>query len=88
MKEININEFKKESFIEIIKELLKLNNGYVTSKLVTSLGIHRMYLKIMVEKGLLKKVGTGIYMSVDGKQDDYFIFSLFAFFGSFSSRFF
>ena len=56
--------------------MLLLNYGYVTSKLLTSLGIHRMYLKIMVEKGLIKKVGTGIYMSTDKEEDDYFIFSL------------
>ena len=76
MENIDISEFKKNSFVDIIKELLKVNNGYVTSKLLTSLGIRRMYLKIMVEKGLIKKVGTGIYMSTDKKEDDYFIFSL------------
>lgn len=76
MENIDISEFKKNSFVDIIKELLKVNNGYVTSKLLTSLGIHRMYLKIMVEKGLIKKVGTGIYMSTDKEEDDYFIFSL------------
>ena len=53
MENIDISEFKKNSFVDIIKELLKVNNGYVTSKLLTSLGIHRMYLKIMVEKGLI-----------------------------------
>ena len=76
MKKLEINEFKKESYVEIILELVKINNGYITSKLVTDLGIHRMYLKIMVEKGLVEKVGTGIYMDVNNKKDDYFIFSL------------
>ena len=76
MENIDISEFKKNSFADIIKELLNVNNGYVTSKLLTSLGIHRMYLKIMVGKGLIKKVGTGIYMSIDKMEDDYFIFSL------------
>ena len=73
MENIDISEFKKNSFVDIIKELLNVNNGYVTSKLLTSLGIHRMYLKIMVEKGLIKKVGTGIYMSTDKMEDDYFL---------------
>ena len=34
MENIDISEFKKNSFVDIIKELLKVNNGYVTSKLL------------------------------------------------------
>lgn len=57
-------EFIKESNIEIITKLMNCNNGYITSKLVTELGIHRMYLNIMVENNIFEKVGNGIHLDV------------------------
>ena len=44
MEKMSIKEFKDQSNIEIIQELMKINNGYITSKQLTELGIHRMYL--------------------------------------------
>lgn len=32
MEKITIKEFKNQSNIEIIQELMKINNGYITSK--------------------------------------------------------
>ena len=40
MKRMSIKEFKTKSNIEIIEELMKVNNGYVTSKLISEFGIH------------------------------------------------
>ena len=62
MEKITIKEFKKESNIEVIESLMKINNGYVTSKLLSELGIHRMYLNIMKRKGIIEKIGNGIYL--------------------------
>lgn len=76
MKKITIEEFKTESNIEIIKELMKINNGYITSKLLSELGIHRMYLNIMKEKGDIEKVGNGIYIDSKIIEDKYYVFSL------------
>lgn len=76
MERMSIKEFKTKSNIEIIEELMKANNGYVTSKLISELGIHRMYLKIMKEKGIIEKVGNGIYIDSTKIEDSYFTFNL------------
>ena len=50
MEKMTIKEFKDKSNIEIIKELMKNNNGYVTSRELDMFDIHRMYLSIMKVK--------------------------------------
>ncbi len=50
----------------------KKNNGYITSKEITTLGIHRGYLKGLLEKGLIVKVERGVYMLVDFFEDEMF----------------
>jgi hypothetical protein len=73
---ITLEEFKEKSYIEIIQEYMKNNNGYITSKMVTSLGIHRMYLNIMIKRNLIEKIGKGIYMDISNIVDSYYVFSL------------
>lgn len=76
MERITIKEFKNQSNIEIIQSIMKMNNGYVTSKELSNLGIHRMYLNIMKEKGMIEKVGNGIYIDSSKIEDSYFVFGL------------
>ena len=76
MERMTIKEFKNQSKIEIIESIMKMNNGYVTSKELSNLGIHRMYLNIMKEKGMIEKVGTGIYIDSSKIEDSYFVFRL------------
>lgn len=76
MEKMTIKEFKEKSNIEIIKELMKKNNGYITSKELDMFDIHRMYLSIMKEKGLIEKVAPGIYIDTNKIEDNYYIFSL------------
>lgn len=71
-----IKEFQDKSNIEIIQKLLELNKGYITTKQITELGIHRTYLKIMLDRNLIEKVGPGIYMDINLVPDNYYIFSL------------
>ena len=56
MKKITMKEFQNKSNIEIIKELMKKNKGYITSKELDMFDLHRMYLSIMQDKGIIKKV--------------------------------
>lgn len=76
MERMTIKEFKDKSNIEIIESIMKMNNGYVTSKELSNLGIHRMYLNIMKEKGMIEKVGNGIYIDSSKIEDSYFVFGL------------
>ena len=55
MKNTNIKRFKDKINKETIIELIKVNNGYITSKQITDLGIHRMYLKILTDKKVIEK---------------------------------
>lgn len=73
---MNINRFKEESYIEIIESIMKMNNGYVTSKQLDNFDVHRMYLNIMCNKGMIEKVGRGIYIDSKKIEDDYFILGL------------
>ena len=76
MERMTIKEFKDQSNIEIIESIMKMNNGYVTSKELSNLGIHRMYLNIMKEKGMIEKVGNGIYIDSSKIEDSYYVFNL------------
>ena len=76
MSTLTIKEFKEQSNIEIIESIMKMNNGYVTSKELSNLGIHRMYLNIMKEKVMIEKVGNGIYIDYSKIEDSYFVFGL------------
>lgn len=76
MEKMTIKGFKERSNIEIIESIMKINNGYVTSKELSNLGIHRMYLNIMKEKGMIEKVGNGIYIDSSKIEDSYFVFGL------------
>ena len=73
---MEIREFKMRSNIEVIKQFMEANNGYVTSKELSDFGIHRMYLNIMKEKGMIEKVGNGIYIISSKIEDSYFVFNL------------
>ncbi len=76
MEKMTIKGFKERSNIEIIESIMKMNNGYVTSKELSNLGIHRMYLNIMKDKGMIEKVGNGIYIDSSKIEDSYFVFGL------------
>ena len=76
MEKMTIKEFKDKSNIEVIEGIMKANNGYITSKMLSELGIHRMYLNIMKKKGMIEKVGNGIYIDSSKIEDCYFIFNL------------
>ena len=76
MERMTIKEFKEEGNIEIIESIMKMNNGYVTSKELDNLGIHRMYLSIMWKKGIVEKVANGIYIDSRKIEDSYYVFSL------------
>ena len=76
MEKITIREFKEESNIEIIESIMKMNNGYITSKELDNYGIHRMYLNTMWKKGIIEKVANGIYIDSKKIEDSYYVFSL------------
>lgn len=76
MRKLTIKEFVDKSNIEIIEELMKKNNGYITSNELDMFDIHRMYLSIMKEKGIIKKISSGIYIDSNKIEDNYYVFSL------------
>lgn len=76
MEKMTIEEFKEESYVELIQSIMRMNNGYVTSKDLNNFGIHRMYLNSMWKKGLVEKVANGIYIDSRKIEDNYYVFSL------------
>lgn len=61
---------------KVLTNILKNNNGYITSKEVTQKGIHRMYLSKLVKEEKIEKVDNGIYMDVDQLVDKYYVLKL------------
>lgn len=78
MKKVTMKEFKDKSNMDVILELAKVNNNYVTSKLISELGIHRMYLKMLEDKCLISRVGVGVYIlsSKLSLVDEMYVYSL------------
>ena len=56
-----------------IKELIELNNGIITTKIIDDNKIHRQYLKNLVDEGYLIKVSRGLYVRPDKDISEFYI---------------
>jgi predicted transcriptional regulator of viral defense system len=59
--------------IEIIQQITE-EKGYITSKMIKEKNISSWFLTDMVKKGMLKRIGRGVYVSDKGVYDEYFDF--------------
>jgi predicted transcriptional regulator of viral defense system len=65
-----------KNYKQRIINALEKNNGIITANYCKTNGIPNIYLKNMVEKGLLTKISRGIYATNDAILDDYYVFQL------------
>lgn len=66
----------KINSIDKMWEIMKKNKGYITSSMVDEVGIHRMYLKMLLKKGIIRKVDKGIYLDVNVVNDKLYTYYL------------
>ncbi|WP_319402032.1 type IV toxin-antitoxin system AbiEi family antitoxin domain-containing protein [uncultured Anaeromusa sp.] len=60
------------NYAEQIMDLAKTNNGVITSAQVTQAGIHRYYLKMLADQGLLERSERGVYILPTTFDDEMF----------------
>lgn len=56
---------------EIILEMVKKNNGMITTAMITKSGISRGNLKYLVDKGKLEKASRGVYVLPEVWEDEF-----------------
>lgn len=57
-------------------EVMKENNGMITTKQAKELGFSKMHLKKMLEEGKIEKVKNGVYLDRNKFGDEYYIFQV------------
>ncbi len=76
----------KVNNLDRIFNLMKKNNGYITSSMIDKEEIHRMYLQMLLKKKYIRRVDKGVYLDVNVVNDklytlylrnDHFIYSHF-----------
>ena len=60
------------NFYDKILEIVKSNNGYITTKEVVSNGINRIFLTNLVKKGALVRISKGYYGLPTYIEDEYY----------------
>ncbi len=72
-------DFPKEKaniYIDIIRQLMIVNNGIISTRMIEPLNISRQYLKIMEDACLIERISRGVYILTDTFEDSYFSFQL------------
>lgn len=76
IKELSI-KFPNEQakiFTDIIKQIMNVNNGMLSTRMIEPLNISRQYLSIMESNNDIEKISRGIYLSPSAFEDSYFSF--------------
>ena len=76
IKELSI-KFPNEQakiFTDTIKQIMNVNNGMLSTRMIEPLNISRQYLSIMESNNDIEKVSRGIYLSPSAFEDSYFSF--------------
>ena len=59
---------------DTIKQIMNINNGMLSTRMIEPLNISRQYLSIMENNNDIEKVSRGIYLSPSAFEDSYFSF--------------
>ena len=76
IKELSIKFPNEQSkiFTDAIKQIMNVNNGMLSTRMIEPLNISRQYLSIMESNNNIEKVSRGIYLSPSAFEDSYFSF--------------
>ena len=58
----------------VIKQIMKKNNGIISSRMIEPLGISRQYLSNLKKNNEIEQVSRGIYILPDTFEDSYYLF--------------
>lgn len=76
IKKLSIKYPNKQAKIltDTIKQIMNINNGMLSTRMIELLNISRQYLSIMENNNDIEKVSRGIYLSPSAFEDSYFSF--------------
>ena len=76
IKELSIKYPNEQAKIltDTIKQIMNINNGMLSTRMIEPLNISRQYLSIMKNNNDIEKVSRGIYLSPSAFEDSYFSF--------------
>ncbi len=76
IKELSIKHPNNQAkiFTDTIKQIMNINNGMLSTRMIEPLNISRQYLSIMKNNNEIEKVSRGIYLSPSAFVDSYFSF--------------
>ena len=76
IKELSVKFPNEQSkiFTDTIKQIMNVNNGMLSTRMIEPLNISRQYLSIMESNNDIEKVSRGIYLSPSAFEDSYFSF--------------
>lgn len=76
IKELSIKHPGEQAkiFTDTIKQIMNINNGMLSTRMIEPLNISRQYLSIMKNNNDIEKVSRGIYLSPSVFEDSYFFF--------------
>ena len=63
-------------FVNIIKQIIKANNGIISSRMIEPLNISRQYLSILESNNEIERISRGIYQSPNVFEDSFYSFQL------------
>lgn len=65
---------KKKIFTDTIKQIMKANNGMLSTRMIEPLNISRQYITILENSNVIEKVTRGFYIFPSAFEDSYFLF--------------
>lgn len=65
---------KAKIFTDAIKQIMDINKGMLSTRMIEALDINRQYLSIMENNNVIERVSRGIYLSPNSFEDSYFFF--------------
>ena len=76
IKELSIKYPNEQAKIltDTIRQIMNINNGMLSTRMIEPLNISRQYLSIMENNNDIEKVSRGIYLSPSAFEDSYFSF--------------